>query len=81
MYISNKELIPITITYNAAIIHGMYMIMNWVYEPEPISSGGNTPFNPQVSVLIPLFHNDIKKYLEAVSLSVLYIYTKANGLK
>ena len=31
----------------------MGIIMNWVSEPEPKSSGGNTSSNPQVSALIP----------------------------
>ena len=31
---------------------GMYII-NWVHAPEPMSSGGNTSSNPQVSALIP----------------------------
>ena len=33
--------------------HGMYMMINWVYGPEPSLSGGNTSFNPQASAPTP----------------------------
>ena len=31
----------------------MYIVINWVYEPEPRSSGGKTSSNPQLSGIIP----------------------------
>ena len=50
MYVSYKKYI--LISKNAAIMCGMYII-NGVHGPEPRSSGGYTPSNPQVLALIP----------------------------
>ena len=50
IYVSQKEYI--SVSKNVATMCGMYMI-NGVHGPEPMSSGGNTSSNPQVSALIP----------------------------
>ena len=46
------------VALNVGIIHDMYMKMNWVYVPEPGSSGANTSSNPQVSTHIPRHASD-----------------------